>query len=96
MNADPPRAGPENDEAAFVALLEPTGELAASTASATIARLSLRVSDGTRTRDRLDHNQGLSLISRAGEMAPAVSAIPVIIASRLGVYQASTPEHNPG
>jgi hypothetical protein len=43
---DSPRAAPEIDEAAFVALLEPTGELAASTASVAIARLSVRSATG--------------------------------------------------
>jgi hypothetical protein len=32
----------------------------------------------------------------ATEIAPAMSAIQVVTASRLGVYQASAPEHNPG
>jgi hypothetical protein len=55
----------------------------------------LRVSDKTPPRDRLDHNQELR-----GSAGPRNIACrhgdPDRTCTPLGLYQTSTPEHNPG
>ena len=49
------------------------------------------VSDGTRTRDRLDHNQESS---RAGQPLKSEGRHPY--SAPVDVYQAATPKHKPG